>query len=245
MRSVSRRQKDKDPQAVCSVSSFTPRPMLRVGGGKDKGPRFLSFVDSMLGFRHLLKQEDLDKAASMCQGLKGHLRSRFLVLSDDRQPPPAPTKKRPHPDQTEMTGPSPNMKRFQVSNPGNFVGTSSSIGSTGFPPSGPQLTSSSATIFSPSSFPPLPAIVREPPLIQEDLSHAVQVPQNRASRRQTLRGVPGLQKVVPTGAGQKNAGSKGPRESKGQREIGLTEELDPDYQDNGSESDSSFVDAAQ
>ena len=116
MRSVSRRQKDKDPQAVCSVSSFTPRPMLRVGGGKDKGTRFLSFVHSMLGFRHLLKQEDLDKAASMCQGLKGHLRSRFLVLSDDRQPPPAPTKKRPHPDPTEMTGPSPNMKRFQTSN---------------------------------------------------------------------------------------------------------------------------------
>ena len=91
LRSVSRRQKDKDPKAVCSVSSFTSRPMLRVGGGKDQGTRFLTFVDAMLGFRHLLTQEDLDKAASMCQGLKGHLKSRFLVLSDDRQPPPLPT----------------------------------------------------------------------------------------------------------------------------------------------------------
>ena len=61
--------------------------MLRVGGGKDQGTRFLTFVDAMLGFKHLLTQEDLDKAASMCQGLKGHLKSRFLVLSDDRQPP--------------------------------------------------------------------------------------------------------------------------------------------------------------
>ena len=43
--------------------------MLRVGGGKDQGTRFLTFVDAMLGFKHLLTQEDLDKAASMCQGL--------------------------------------------------------------------------------------------------------------------------------------------------------------------------------
>ena len=50
LRSVSKRQKDKNPNAVCSVSSFTPRPMLRVGGGKDQGTRFLSFVDAMLGF---------------------------------------------------------------------------------------------------------------------------------------------------------------------------------------------------
>ena len=113
MRSVSKRQKEKDPNAVCSVSSFTPRPMLRVGGGKDKGTRFLSFVDAMLGFRHLLTQEDLDKAASMCQGLKGHLRSRFLVLSDDRQPPPPPTKKRPFNDDEEGT----QGKRFQNERP--------------------------------------------------------------------------------------------------------------------------------
>ena len=109
MRSVSRRQKDKDPNAVCSVSSFTPRPMLRVGGGKDKGTRFLSFVDAMSGFRHLLTQEDIDKAASMCQGLKGHLSSRFIVISDDRPPPPPPTKKRPFVDESEdVSG-----KRFQ------------------------------------------------------------------------------------------------------------------------------------
>ena len=67
----------------------------------------------MLGFRHLLTQEDLDKAASMCQGLKGHLRSRFLVLSDDRQPPPPPTKKRPFNDNEEET----QGKRFQNERP--------------------------------------------------------------------------------------------------------------------------------
>lgn len=96
MKSVAKRQREKDPNAVCSVSSFTARPLLRVGGGKDKGTRFLSFVDAMIGFRHLLTQEDIDKAASMCQNLKGHLRSRFLVLSDDKTPPPPPNKKRPH-----------------------------------------------------------------------------------------------------------------------------------------------------
>ena len=41
----------------------------------------------MLGYRHLLTVEDLNKAASMCSSLKGHLRSRFIVLSDDRDPP--------------------------------------------------------------------------------------------------------------------------------------------------------------
>ena len=110
LRSVSKRQKEKDPNAVCSVSSFTPRPMLRVGGGKDKGTRFMSFVDAMSGFKHLLTQEDLDKAASMCQGLKGHLRSRFIVLSDDREPPPPPSKKRPFADHGED---SPRIKRAQ------------------------------------------------------------------------------------------------------------------------------------
>lgn len=112
LRSISKRQKEKDPNAVCSVSSFTPRPMLRVGGGKDKGTRFLSFVDAISGFKHLLTQEDLDKAASMCQGLKGHLQSRFIVLSDDRQPPPPPSKKRPFAD---VGDDSPRIKR-------NFAG---------------------------------------------------------------------------------------------------------------------------
>ena len=104
LKSVSKRQKEHDPNAVCSVSSFTARPMLRVGGGKDKGTRFLNFVDAMAGFRHLLTREDLDKAASLCQNLRGHLKSRFLVLSDDRVPPPPPNKKRPRSDLAQDGG---------------------------------------------------------------------------------------------------------------------------------------------
>ena len=65
MRSISKRQKLNDPNAICSVTAFTSRPLLRVGG-KDQGTRFLSFVDSIAGFRHLLTQEDLDKALSLC-----------------------------------------------------------------------------------------------------------------------------------------------------------------------------------
>ena len=57
-------------------------------GTKEGGSRFLTFVDSINGFKHLLTQEDLDKALSMCSSLRGKLRSRFLVLSDDRNPPP-------------------------------------------------------------------------------------------------------------------------------------------------------------
>ena len=90
LRSISRRQKERDPQAICSISAFSARPLLRVGGGKDQGTRFLSFVDAISGFKHLLKQEDLDRALSLCTGLRGHLKSRFLVLSDDRILPPAP-----------------------------------------------------------------------------------------------------------------------------------------------------------
>ena len=102
LRSISRRQKDRDPEAICSISAFSARPLLRVGA-KDSGTRFLSYVDAIHGFRHLLKQEDLDKALSLCTGLKGHLKSKFIVLSDDRVLPPAPQGgqgrgKRPHPD---------------------------------------------------------------------------------------------------------------------------------------------------
>ena len=93
MRSVSKRQKAHDPEAVCSVTSFTARPLLRVGG-KDKGTRFLSFVDAMIGFRHLLTEEDLNKAASLCTSMKGTLQSKFLVLSDDKVLPPPPNPKR-------------------------------------------------------------------------------------------------------------------------------------------------------
>ena len=106
LKSISRRQKEKEPNAVCSVSAFSARPLLRVGSvkdGKDQGTRFLSYVDAIHGFRHLLKQEDLDRALSMCTGLRGHLRSRFLVLSDDRVLPPAPAQrgKRAHPDKLD------------------------------------------------------------------------------------------------------------------------------------------------
>ena len=87
MRAMSKRQKEKDPNSTCSVSAFTARPLLRVGG-KDQGTRFLSFVDAVAGFRHLLTQEDLDRALSLCSGQKGKLKSKFLVLSDDRTLPP-------------------------------------------------------------------------------------------------------------------------------------------------------------
>lgn len=74
-------------------------------GGKDQGTRFLSFVDAINGFRHLLKQEDLDRALSLCTGLRGQLRSKFLVLSDDRVLPPYQGKKgkRTHPGDDDDT----------------------------------------------------------------------------------------------------------------------------------------------
>ena len=73
-------------------------------GGKNQGTRFLSFVDAIHGFRHLLKQEDLDRALSLCTGLRGHLKSRFLVLSDDRILPPyqGNRQKRSHPGDDEV-----------------------------------------------------------------------------------------------------------------------------------------------
>ena len=269
LRSISKRQKAKDTNAVCSVSSFTARPMLRVGGGKDKGTRFLNFVDAISGFRHLLTQEDIDKAASMCQGLKGHLRSRFIVISDDRQPPPPPSKKRPLSDDVNEN--DVNVKRSQKSaastplptvippsnagltpmptvipNSGQFIGyavqgTSSSVppvttfvGSAAFnqPPPG--------SIFSPSSFPPLQGDQQARPILQPS-SLSVQVAgyqtvQGRAGRRQSQRvaaGVPGVSQI-----GGKNV------KNKKQPPSGLTEELDPDFNENDSLSDSSFVDAS-
>lgn len=76
--------------------------LFRVGG-KDKPTRFLSFVEAVHGFRHLLTQEDLDRAMSLCTSLKGHLKSRFLVLSDDRiLPPYQPNRgKRSRPDDAQ------------------------------------------------------------------------------------------------------------------------------------------------
>ena len=57
-------------------------------GGKDQGTRFLTYTDAIAGFRHLLTQADLDRALSLCTSQRGHLRSRYLVLSDDRVLPP-------------------------------------------------------------------------------------------------------------------------------------------------------------
>ena len=77
--------------------SFNLKPFLLIVllffrvGSKENGTRFLTFVDAILGFKHLLTESDLDKALSMCSSLRGKLKSRFLVLSDDRIPPPPPT----------------------------------------------------------------------------------------------------------------------------------------------------------
>ena len=125
MRSVSKRQKAHDPEAVCSVTSFTARPLLRVGG-KDKGTRFLSFVDAMLGFRHLLTADDLNKASSLCTSMKGTLKSKFIVLSDDKMlpPPPSARRKRVLSGDQEQSLPSKNSRpekgsaRVPKANPG-------------------------------------------------------------------------------------------------------------------------------
>ena len=125
MRSVSKRQKAHDPEAVCSVTSFTARPLLRVGG-KDKGTRFLSFVDAMLGFRHLLTADDLNKASSLCTSMKGTLKSKFIVLSDDKMLPPPPNarRKRVLSGDQEQSLPSKNSRaekgsaRVSKANPG-------------------------------------------------------------------------------------------------------------------------------
>lgn len=112
MRAMSKRQREKDQNAVCSVSAFTSRPLLRVGG-KDQGTRFLSFVDAVAGFRHLLTQEDLDRALSLCSNQKGRLKSKFLVLSDDRVLPPYQRKKKP-------SGPGTNPNFDQISQAPNL-----------------------------------------------------------------------------------------------------------------------------
>ena len=109
MRAISKRQKEKDPNAVCSVSAFTSRPLLRVGG-KDQGTRFLSFVDAISGFRHLLTQEDLDRALSLCSGMKGKLKSKFLVLSDDRILPPYQGPKKRATQPGRQVGGNPNTQ---------------------------------------------------------------------------------------------------------------------------------------
>ena len=72
-------------------------------GTKETGTRFLTFVDSVHGYRHLLQQADLDRALSLCTGMKGKLRARFIVLSDERVLPPPPIRE-------------PRGKRKQVGN---------------------------------------------------------------------------------------------------------------------------------
>lgn len=95
LRSIVKRQKEKDPNANSSVTSFTARPVLRVST-QGKGTRFLSYVEAIKGYGHLLTQSDLDRASSMCKSMRGTLRARFLVLDDDRVPPPPPNRqKRP------------------------------------------------------------------------------------------------------------------------------------------------------
>ena len=154
LRSISRRQKEKQPNAICSISAFSARPLLHVGSGKDQGTRFLSYVDAIHGFRHPLKQEDLDRALSLCTGLRGHLRSRFLVLSDDRVLPPAPVGrgKRAHPDHPDHQG---NIKRPNTSVP---PPSSSSFSarppfSAGFVPASGPVPGTSAQSITPGTVP--------------------------------------------------------------------------------------------
>lgn len=224
MHSVSKRQREKDPKAICSVSSFTPQPMLRVGV-KDQGTSFLTFVDAMNGFRHLLTTEDLDKAASMCQGLKGHLRSHFLVLSDDRQPPPPPNKKQPHSDTLESERVEVTNKRFQ---PPRSVPVPSSNPATTFTNAG-----QGSNIFSPSSFPPLQTLPAVPqPGTSSGDGNLLVKGVRRHSQRVSAQ-TPSLPRAVP------NKGTPMPSLPEQSNAAGLTEELDPDQIG----SDSSFVDA--
>ena len=139
MRSVSKRQKAHDPEAVCSVTSFTARPLLRVGG-KDKGTRFLSFVDAMLGFRHLLTNEDLNKASSLCTSMKGTLKSKFIILSDDKvlPPPPNARRKRTLSGDQDQSLPAKNSRPEKSSargssvNPGTSTSTDAPLGDRSF-----------------------------------------------------------------------------------------------------------------
>ena len=244
--------------------------MLRVGGGKDQGTRFLTFVDAMLGFKHLLTQEDLDKAASMCQGLKGHLKSRFLVLSDDRQPPPPPNRKRrfDDEDQVDQQGkrfhnvdsrasnqPQTITRQLQVTQPlasqqqivtqtqvsqNNHSRAPAVVPNQGYFTQVVQ-TLANPAIFSPTSFPPLPAIPALPqtkPLLHQARlvvqGDGYQTVTNRQSRRLSKK-VAGVERIDVDG------------KAKG-RPQGLTEELeqiDQDGLEGGSMSDNSFVDATE
>ena len=79
-------------------------------GTKESGTRHLSYFDAVLGFRHLLQQADLDRALSLCTGMRGKLKSRFVVLSDDRVLPPPPIRE-PRGKRKQDSDPDGNAKR--------------------------------------------------------------------------------------------------------------------------------------
>ena len=90
-------------------------------GAKDGPTRFLTYVDAVLGFKHLLTESDLDKALSMCSSLKGKLRSRFIVLSDDRTPGPPPNRGKRTLDEAEDIDQSSKRNRFVPRSGGQSV----------------------------------------------------------------------------------------------------------------------------
>ena len=111
-------------------------------GSKEGGTRFLNFVDSTLGYRHLLQQSDLDRALSLCTGMKGKLKSRFIVLSDERVLPPPPPRevrgKRKQPSDDAQDGRKRNRSRVRTPLPGSVQTTSvqsSNQASSAIPPS--------------------------------------------------------------------------------------------------------------
>ena len=113
-------------------------------GTKESGTRFLSFVDSALGYRHLLQQADLDRAMSLCTGMRGKLRSRFIVLSDDRVLPPPPVRE-PH---------GKRKKPASESDPGTKRGRSGRRASTPSVTPAPTPSSRQGPV---SAAPPVPA----------------------------------------------------------------------------------------
>ena len=148
-------------------------------GGKDKPTRFLSFVEAVHGFRHLLTQGDLDKAMSLCTSLKGHLKSKFLVLSDDRVLPPyQPNRgKRSHPDSEQDPGP---VKRTnQDLNPAN-------------PPTGASGAQAHSSVYVPPVYQPsfassvAPMLPQGPTIVQS-------IPQPNPAHTNLLAGVSGVQ----------------------------------------------------
>ena len=99
-------------------------------------------MDAVLGYRHLLQQSDLDKALSLCAGMRGKLRSRFVVLSDERVLPPRPPRtqgargKRKQ-DEMDDTG----SKRGRSGRPTTVSGVTLRSGRTTPVPMGSQVAS--------------------------------------------------------------------------------------------------------